>query len=94
MILRYSKCTEDKGILVNSSKLSFDLTYHVDADFPGRFGTEAPLDPVSDRFRTGLILKLGNVPLLWKSQLQSLTSLSTAESEYVALSHAMRVLTL
>jgi hypothetical protein len=42
--------------------------------------------------RTGFVIKLGGCPLIWKSQLQTLTALSTAESEYIALSHAMRIL--
>jgi hypothetical protein len=50
------------------------------------------MDPASSRTGTGFIIKLGGCPLLWKSHLQSLTALSTAESEYVALSQSMRVI--
>ncbi len=40
----------------------------------------------------GYIIKLGGCPLVWKSQLISEITLSTAESEYAALSSCMRVL--
>ena len=50
------------------------------------------MDPAFSRTGTGFIIKLGGCPLLWKSHLQSLTALSTAESEYVALSQSMRVI--
>ena len=38
------------------------------------------------------ILTIGNVPLLWKSKLQTEIALLTMESEYIALSLAMREL--
>jgi len=50
-----------------------------------------PKDPVSVRSRTGYIVLLGGWPIIWKSQLQTHTSVSTLESEYVALSSALKV---
>ena len=46
----------------------------------------------SVKSRTGYIIKLAGCPLLWKSQLQTSIALSTGESEYSALSSAMRAL--
>ena len=86
MILRYLKRTMNQEIIVPASQSSLDLACFVDADFAGRFGADAPTDPSSAPSRTGFIIKLGGCPLIWKSQLQSMTALSTAESEYVVFS--------
>ena len=48
--------------------------------------------PTSSRSRTGYIVFLGDCPLIWKSQLQTATSLSTQEAEYGALSTCMRTI--
>ena len=69
MILRYLKRTLNQGIIIGNSHFTFDITCYVDADFAGRFGADAPLDPASSRSRTGFIIKLGGCPLLWKSHL-------------------------
>ena len=90
-IVRYLSATHDKGTIIRPTKhLSVDC--YVDADFAGLYGHEPDGDPVSVKSRTGYIIFVGNCPCIWKSQLQSETSLSTAQSEYVALSSAMRVL--
>ena len=39
-----------------------------------------------------ILFTIGNVPLLWKSKVQTETALSTMESEYIALSQGMREL--
>jgi hypothetical protein len=63
---------------------------YVDADFAGLWNIEDPQDAISVKSRTGYIITLGGCPLLWVSKLQQEISLSTMESEYVALSSAMR----
>ena len=40
--------------------------------------------------RTGYVIYDANCPLLWSSKLQTEIDLSTAESEYITLSQAMR----
>ena len=40
--------------------------------------------------RTGYVIYYANCPLLWSSKLQTEIVLSTVESEYIALSQAMR----
>ena len=40
----------------------------------------------------GYLISLGGCPLIWKSQLLSAIALSTVESEYQSLSHAVRQL--
>ena len=39
-----------------------------------------------------VVITFGNVPVLWKSKIQTEIALSTMESEYIALSTAMRSL--
>jgi hypothetical protein len=62
----------------------------MDADFAGLFNMEDADDPRSVRSRTGFMLMLGEVPILWKSRLQPQIALSTMEAEYIALSTALR----
>ena len=88
-IIRYLKGTSDRGLIMRPTK-ELKIDCFVDADFAGLWGVEDPDDPISVKSRTGYILTLGNCPLLWVSKLQSEISLSTMESEYVALSTAMR----
>jgi hypothetical protein len=63
---------------------------YVDADFAGGFGYKDSADPICVKSRSGWVFTLGDAPVHWKSTLQSTISLSTVESEYVALSMAMR----
>ena len=66
------------------------LEFFVDADFVGGLSTNESDHPASVYSCTGYINKYRNCPILWASKLQSEISLSTTESEYIALSHAMR----
>ena len=90
-IVRYLKATKDKGTIVQQSS---ELTLHcyADADFAGLFKIDPPESISSAKSRTGYIIKVSGCPLVWKSQLQTTVALSTAESEYYALSQSMRVL--
>jgi histone deacetylase 1/2 len=88
-IVRYLKGTRDRGLVIKPNK-TLALDCHVDADFAGLFPSEDKLDPVCAKSRTGYVITLGNTPVLWVSKLQSKIALSTTESEYTALSTAMR----
>jgi hypothetical protein len=90
-IVRYLVGTADKGLIMEPTK-ELKLDCWVDADFAGLWKEEDPQDVSSARSRTGYLIKLGNVPLVWKSKLQTEISLATAESEYQALSLALREL--
>ena len=68
------------------------LDCHVDADLAGNWNPSDPEDPNGVRSRTGYLLTFAGVPLLWKSKMQDCIALSTMESEYIALSTAMRSL--
>lgn len=54
------------------------------------FGSEAPHDSTSVKSRTGFVIHVANCPIIWASRLQGLVATSTCESEYNALSDAMR----
>ena len=87
-----------KGILDNKQGLTFtktdylDLNCYVDADFAGLWSYKDDQDPVCVKSRTGYVMTLGGCPIHWTSKLQQEISLSTTESEYIALAQAMREL--
>jgi hypothetical protein len=89
---RYLASSATQGFLINPDRSNLSLDCFVDSDFAGLWGYEDDQDPVSTRSRTGFIVTLGRVPVTWVSKLQTETSLSTMEAEYVALSTAMRTL--
>jgi hypothetical protein len=90
-ILRYLQGTKDKGLILQPSP-TIGVDCYVDADFAGLYGSEDAQDPICSKSRTGCVITLANCPLVWASKLQTETALSTMESEYVALSTAMREL--
>jgi hypothetical protein len=62
-----------------------------DADFSGNWiSEESKEDSSTARSRTGYIVTFLGCPILWKSQLQTEIALSSCESEYIALSQALR----
>jgi len=82
-ILRYLKGTPDVGITYTRG-MKGGLVGYADADHGGCLDTR--------RSTTGYIIYYGGGPILWKSKRQTVTSLSTMESEYVAASAATREL--
>jgi hypothetical protein len=88
---RYLKGTAAKGIIlrpISLSKLNIDV--YVDAAFACGWGTENGTNPESVKSRTGYIIEIADCPVLWVSKLQSTIATSTMESEYTALSMALR----
>ena len=65
---------------------------YVDADFAGLYNIKDDQDPICSKSRSGHVLLFADCPLSWTSKLQRETALSTMESEYIALSLAMREL--
>ena len=64
---------------------------YVDADFCGNWDKHiADKDPNTAKLRSGYVIKYSGVPLYWASKMQTQFALSTAESEYIALSTATR----
>ena len=91
-IARYIKGTLDEGIIFKPDFHNLAIDCHVDADLAGGWNLKDPEDPNGVKSRTGFLLTFAGVPLLWKSKLQDCIALSTMESEYIALSTAMRSL--
>jgi histone deacetylase 1/2 len=88
---RYLKHTAEKGLVIKP-KDTLKLDCYVDADFAGLWGFEDGKDPSSARSRTGFVITMGSSPVMWASKMQTEIALSTMESEYIALSTAMRSL--
>ena len=97
-IMRYLKETQvdgkDRGLTfdIGSTDKIPKIECYVDADFAGLWNVEHDEDPVSSKSRTGLVIFVGNCPVIWQSKLQGETALSTTEAEIVALSQSMREL--
>jgi hypothetical protein len=89
---RYLKGTHDEGLILHPDKLDklFRLDVYVDASFACGWGTELGTNPDSVKSRTGFIIEIMGCSVLWKSQLQTSIATSTMESEYTALSMALR----
>ena len=89
---RYLKGTLEEGLILRPDKLEnqFNLDVYVDASFACGWGTELGTNPDSVKSRTGYIIEIMGCSVLWKSQLQTSIATSTMESEYIALSMALR----
>ena len=90
-IYRYLKGTKYNGLVFNPSK-KLVVNFYTDADFAGLWGHENPQDPICDRSRTVLVVKISNFTLLWMSIVQTEIALYTLHYEYVAFSHYVREL--
>merc|ERR1739841_448567 len=88
-ICRYLFGTKDKGIIFKPDK-SKGLELFVDAEFAGNWKNADQDSPENCFSRSGYTIKYNNCCVLWKSSLQTEITLSTAESEYVTLSQALR----
>ena len=91
-IVRYLAHTVNKGTIFTPKAEEYRLDCYVDADFAGLHGREPEDNPTSAKSRTGYIVYFCGCPLIWKSQLQTETALSTFHAEYVALSSAARAI--
>ena len=90
-LCRYLQGTKDNGLVFNpSKKLMVDC--YADAYFAELWGHKDPQDPICARSRTGFVVTFSNCPLLWVSKLQTEIALSKLHSDYMALSHYVRVL--
>lgn len=76
-ILRYLKGTIDFVITYEKTNSVFKLVGYTDSDYAGCIETR--------KSTSGYIFMLGNAPITWSSQRQSVVALSTTEAEYIAL---------
>jgi hypothetical protein len=86
---QYLKLTQDKGLALRPSSV-LNLDCFVDADFAGLWPYEDKQDPCCVKSRTGYGICIANCPIVWASTLQDLIATSTMETEYIALSKAMK----
>jgi hypothetical protein len=89
---RYLKGTIDKGLILkpNLKESTFKIDVYVDAAFASGWGTELGTNPDSVKSRTGYIVEVMGCSVIWCSKLQPCIATSTMESEYTALSMALR----
>ena len=88
-IARYLLTSQDKGIHYKPDSTR-GLECFVDADFAGGWSSGDHTNPECVLSRTGFVIMYAGCPLTWCSKLQTEIALSTTESEYIALSQAMR----
>jgi hypothetical protein len=89
---RYLKGTLNKGLILrpNLNESIFKMDVYVDAAFASGWGTELGSNPDSVKSRTGFIIEVMGCSVIWCSKLQPCIATSTMESEYTALSMALR----
>lgn len=89
VIGRYLKATKDKGIICKPTSVGFEC--YSDADFAGNWSEKyAVEDSSTARSRSGFVIFYAGCPIVWSSKLQTEIALSSTESEYIALSLALR----
>jgi len=86
---RYLKHTRKRGIIFKPDRTR-GLECYVDADFAGGWTQADPHDAENLYSRMGYVIKYAGCPIYWRSALEGEITLSTAESECVALSSALR----
>jgi hypothetical protein len=79
----------EEGLILRSTG-RFDMDCYVDADFAGLWPHEDKADQICVKSRTGFVVCISDCPVVWASKLQPNIAISTMESEYTALSTAMK----
>ena len=89
-ITRYLQATRDKGLIIDP-EAEKALEVYADADFVGSYNKSiAPFDASTAKSRSGYVIKFCESSIVWTSKLQTCVALSSCESEYYALSQALR----
>ena len=89
-IVKYLLGTKRPRCNIQARYKSKDLEYYVDVDFAGGWQKVYKDNPENALSRTGYAIFYVKCPVIWISKLQTEIALSTAKSEYVTLSQAMR----
>jgi hypothetical protein len=66
------------------------LEVYVDADFAGGWSVADSENADNVLSRTGFVICYANCSIIWCSKLQTKITFSTAEAEYIAMSHVLR----
>jgi hypothetical protein len=80
----YLNQTPEQGMVMNPSTNICKIDAYPDADFAGMYGHEKPVDPSCVNSCTEFVRTFADVLILWKSQLQTETALSTMEAKIKA----------
>ena len=88
-IARYLLSSQDKGIHYKPD-MTRVLECYVDTGFSGGSSSGDHTNPEYVLSIIGFVIIYAGCPLTWCSKLQTEIALSTTESEYIALSQAMR----
>ena len=87
---RYLQATREEGLIFDPNDKS-GLEVYADADFVGNYcKATAPFDASTAKSRSGYAIMFCGCPIVWTSKLQTCVALSSCESEYYALSQALR----
>ena len=81
---------EANQVIIYSPDKSKSVETFVDASFSGDWNQSWSEESTSVMSRTGYVMMYANFPIIWCSKLQTKITLSTTESEYVALSHSLK----
>ena len=89
---QYLAGTKTLGLICHVNQSGIEC--YSDADFSGNWNhATCEWEEATARSRTGYIINYAGCPLLWGSKLQTEVALSSNESEYIALSQALREVT-
>jgi len=83
-------CDNPEGGIIYKVDRTKGLEVYADADFAGGWSTADSENADCVLSRTGFVICYANCPVIWCSKLQTEIALSTAEAEYIAMSHALR----
>ena len=85
---RYLCQNVERGIIYNFDK-SKGLEVYADMDFAGGWSAADSDNADNVLSRTSFVVCYANCPIIWCSKLQTEIALSTPETEYIAMSHAL-----
>ena len=86
-LAQYLENTQDHGLVLDKNYDILKVDVCPDAEFAGMYWLKKHDDPACANSHTGFIIKSADCPVLCISKLQTETSLSTMESEIIALAH-------
>eukprot|EP00957_Ditylum_brightwellii_P075665 5750066-Ditylum_brightwellii.AAC.1 len=87
-IVKYFSTMADREIVYDPNP-NLGIQCFVDTDFAGSWRKADADNPDNLMSHTGFVIIYAGCPVLWQSKLQTEIALSTAETEYIALSSAM-----
>ncbi len=84
------QCNNCKQGIIYKVDKSKGIEVCIDADFAGGWSSADAENADNVLLQTGFVICYANCPLIWCGKLQTKIALSTAEAEYIAMSHALQ----